>query len=302
VPGGDENEVTATEEDLDAFMADHEALLAAADAFEPLRNAGGMLMEVYAEETDRLYGELLRLCRQVVQAMYENESAGDPDKFDPDAVDCKPLAAIAEEATRRAEAHRALLEACTVEEPDGDVISAAEATALLAEVGVKPRRELQQPRNASEGAFRPGGMRPHGASTGKRRPGPPPPHAQQPPGFFGRVVASLFGAQPSSARPPRAQGGGRSGWGGAGAPPRPAGGGGARCKPDMELMEQLCGLGLRVLPTCLPPSLVGTSQPSTRALATLSPRALAKLPTMPPLLRACCTAPLAKSLLHRATC
>lgn len=32
-----------------------------------LRNAGGVVMETFKEDTDRLYGELLRLCRQVVQ-------------------------------------------------------------------------------------------------------------------------------------------------------------------------------------------------------------------------------------------
>jgi hypothetical protein len=74
-------EARATEEDLDAFMADHEALLTAADAFEPLRNAGGTLMEAFANEPDRLYGELLRLCRQVVQTMYENACAGDAGKY-----------------------------------------------------------------------------------------------------------------------------------------------------------------------------------------------------------------------------
>ena len=86
-------------------MANHEELLAAADAYErasphplsppltptlpaaaaphclirsdvpswrlttpaALRNAGGTLMEAFSEEPDRLCGELLRLCRQVVQ-------------------------------------------------------------------------------------------------------------------------------------------------------------------------------------------------------------------------------------------
>ena len=75
------HEARATEEDLDAFMADHEALLTAADAFEPLRNAGGTLMEAFADEPDRLYGELLWLCRQVVQTMYENACAGCAGKY-----------------------------------------------------------------------------------------------------------------------------------------------------------------------------------------------------------------------------
>ena len=59
--------VSSTEDALDEFMAENEALLAAADAFEPLRNAGGVVMEAFRDEPERLYGELLRLCRRVVE-------------------------------------------------------------------------------------------------------------------------------------------------------------------------------------------------------------------------------------------
>ena len=34
---------------------------------EPLRNAGGVVMEAFRDEPERLYGELLRLCRRVVE-------------------------------------------------------------------------------------------------------------------------------------------------------------------------------------------------------------------------------------------
>jgi hypothetical protein len=50
--------------------------------------------------------------------MYENESGGNPDKFDPETVDCQPLSLIAADAVDRAESHAALVAACTVEEQD----------------------------------------------------------------------------------------------------------------------------------------------------------------------------------------
>jgi hypothetical protein len=108
--------VRSTEEELDAFMAEHEELLAEADNFEPLRNAGEAVMEAFNDEPDRLYGELLRLCRQVVQAMHANEG-GVQEKVDPGMVDdCHPLSLIALDAIDRAESHIALVAACSVEE------------------------------------------------------------------------------------------------------------------------------------------------------------------------------------------
>ncbi len=81
----------------------------------------------------------------------------------------------------------------------------------------------------------------------------------QPPGFFGRVLESLFGGLSShkgggGGRGPGARGGGLGGGvnaanhlGGVtvGEGIVRGGGGshGKKCKPDMVLMEQLCGLG-----------------------------------------------------------
>jgi hypothetical protein len=73
-------------------------------------------MDAFKDEPDRLYGELLRLCRQVVQAMYEIDSGWSTHTFDPDVADCRPLAAIAADAVDRAECYSALVEACSVEE------------------------------------------------------------------------------------------------------------------------------------------------------------------------------------------
>jgi hypothetical protein len=159
--------VRATEEELDAFMAEHEELLAEADNFEPLRNAGEAVMEAFNDEPDRLYGELLRLCRQVVQAMYADEG-GVQEKFDPGMVDdCHPLSLIALDAIDRAESHMALVAACSV----GEHLD-AEAEDRLREHAVtnlQPSALPSAPIPAVVPAFPPNGVRTvHVAATVRR--------------------------------------------------------------------------------------------------------------------------------------
>ena len=54
--------------------------------------------------------------------MYENESGGDPEKFDPENVDCRALGAIAADAIERGHNYVALEAACTVEEPNAGAL------------------------------------------------------------------------------------------------------------------------------------------------------------------------------------
>ena len=174
-----------------------------------------------------------------LQALHANECGGDPALFNPDSCDCSALLQIVTDAVERAEAHAALVEACAVDAPAG---SAPVDTEPLP-VHTKPRHELQQ-RHAAERsgadpsaglAFSPQGIGGSRHAPGQRRPGQRAHRrASQPPGFFGRLVASLFGGE----------GGGSGRPGGRGAPGIK---GGAerrgKCKPDMQLMEQLCGMG-----------------------------------------------------------
>ena len=159
--------VRATEEELDAFMAEHDELLAEADKFEPLRNAGEAVMEAFNDEPDRLYGELLRLCRQVVQAICANEG-GVQENFDPGMVDdCHPLSLIALDAIDRAESHMALVAACSV----GEHLD-AEAEDRLREhaiTNLQPSALPSAPIPAVVPAFPPNGVRTvHVAATERR--------------------------------------------------------------------------------------------------------------------------------------
>jgi len=88
----------ASEDELGSFMAEHDETLSVCDDFEPLRIAGEKISMAFADEPSRMYGELLRLCKEVVKALHETNHHEMSDAF-------KMLKMIAADAVQRAEQH-----------------------------------------------------------------------------------------------------------------------------------------------------------------------------------------------------
>jgi len=99
------NSPRATHKELESYMETWAELLAAADGYEPLADAGSMIMEVFQDDHSKWYGEILLLCHDVVAAMHVNECQGDAEMFDPATSDCNSLSVIVAEALERADAH-----------------------------------------------------------------------------------------------------------------------------------------------------------------------------------------------------
>ena len=92
---------------LDAYMETWEALLVAADQYGPLREAGEAITQVFCNDSERWYGEVLRFCKIVVSAMQANECKGIPEMFNPALCSCAGLDDVVTETLERADRYLA---------------------------------------------------------------------------------------------------------------------------------------------------------------------------------------------------
>ncbi|KAJ1490901.1 hypothetical protein T484DRAFT_1776170, partial [Baffinella frigidus] len=248
----------ATEDELEAFMDTYEDILAAADQYEPLKNAGQLLVDAFAHDPPRLCGELLRFCKSVVAASAHD---GLDSMSRTPTAELRSFEAIAQEAAGRAEVHMA--DRLDLEEEEGmehllvDSDDAGSATHDTPDAGGVAhnvgKEETQECGRSAAAAHRdnisaetpwqertghgdfaelPHGRRGHynrGAGRARlpRRAGEPTM------GLFGYLLEAIgIGARgPPQPRRPRGLRGGGGG-----------GGGGARRAADENLTAQLCAL------------------------------------------------------------